>query len=383
MRTITKLDRARTKLVLDHPFFASILMRHPLQEDHSIPTFAVTQRGRILYNPTAIEHLSVGQIVWGLAHECGHIMGLHFPRMGKRDRKRWNWAGDAWINDMLAEAKIGEPIPNTVHFPGGYRETVENLYELAPEDWGDGGGGGGGGGNNNGGLVQGPDFIDDPEGPPSESEIREIETRTKIEIAQATQAAKVRGKLPAAIEKIVSEILYVKTPWYEYLEQWCTARTNTEWTWSRPNRRYIGQGIILPSQLSQCQMGELVVQVDISGSISRKEVAYWNGHLSRIVELVRPEKVHLLYVDTRVARHDEFEVGEEPRVEFFTGGGTDMRAGFYFISKQGIEPDAHIVLTDGYTPFPSRVDWPTFWCISSEGINAPAEAGMSVHFEMV
>jgi Putative metallopeptidase domain len=42
MKTLkpTKMAKAKAQLVLDHPFFASLLLGMPMTEDSSIPTFA-------------------------------------------------------------------------------------------------------------------------------------------------------------------------------------------------------------------------------------------------------------------------------------------------------------------------------------------------------
>jgi predicted metal-dependent peptidase len=126
-------------------------------------------------------------------------------------------------------------------------------------------------------------------------------------------------------------------------------------------------------------MGELVIQVDVSGSISKQELDHYNGHLARIIEMCSPDKVHVLYVDTDVLRHDEFEFGEEFALTFLSGGGTDMPAGFDYLSQQGISPDVMVILTDGYTDFGEAQSYPVVWCISSE---VEATHGENVHFEM-
>jgi predicted metal-dependent peptidase len=126
-------------------------------------------------------------------------------------------------------------------------------------------------------------------------------------------------------------------------------------------------------------MGEVVVQVDVSGSISKQELAYYNGHLSRIIEMCRPEKVHVIYTDTEVKKHMEFDCGEEVSLEFFSGGGTDMEAGFDFCAEQGIEPVVFVCLTDMYTSFTAEPTFPVIWCASSDVV---APYGETIPFVM-
>lgn len=380
MQAPTKLDRAKTALVLDHPFFASILMKRGMIARNDIPTAAVDQRGQIYYNPKFIEGLSVPQCVFLLAHEVGHVIGQHASRRGARHAGKWNIAGDAWINDMLKAAGVGEFIDGGVDMPGSKDDTVDNIYNKLPDQNGGKGGKGNGGGDGN---QQGPGGIGDDlieEGSPlSEDEMNRIDAETRVEIAQAAQAAKMQGKLPAALQKIIADLIDPGTPWFDILERYMVSFTRGDYSWSRPNRRY-APDYYLPSTGSVAQMGEVVVQVDVSGSISQLELNHYNGHLKRIIEQCNPERVHVLYTDTRVARHVVFERGEEFGLEFYSGGGTHMPAGFDFLAHEGITPEVFVCLTDGYTDFGSDPGYPVIWCISS---NVQAPWGENVHFELL
>ena len=367
----TKHEKARAQIVLDHPFWASILLRRPLIKDNNIPTLAVDARGRIYYNEEFVESLTVPQLVWGLCHEVGHVVGQHALRVGHRNRRKWNYAGDAWINDTLTDSKVGDPIPNTVNMPGSKDDTVENIYDKLPD-------GEDGNGPSPGGTGDDVIYGDGENGKPlTAGEVREIEGQIKVEIAEAAQAAKMRGKLSGKLQQIVADILEVKTPWHEILEKHMVSRVQQGQSWRRPNRRFLDT--YLPSVDKLPQMGELVVQVDVSGSISRQELSYYNGHLSRIITQCRPSKVHVIYTDTEVKRHDEFDCGEEVTLEFFSGGGTHMPAGFDYCAEQGIEPDVFVCLTDGYTDFGDDPGFPVVWCISSD---VEATHGANIHVEM-
>lgn len=379
MATPSKMDKAKAQIVLDQPFFASILLRRKLVETDRVPTLAVNQAGTIYYNKEFTEKLPVPQLVWGLCHEVLHVVGQHASRRGHRNPKKWNYAGDAWINDTLDDAGIGERIPQTVNMPGSKDDTVENIYNALPEqdDNGDGKGDFGQPGGSNDGL--GDDIIEggDDGNPMTEDEKREIEGQIKVEIAEAAQAAKMRGKLSGRLQDMVTSILDVKTPWHEILEKHMVSQVKQGQTWRRANRRY--QDVYLPSTDKLPQMGELVIQVDVSGSISKQELDHYNGHLQRIIEQCRPDKTHVLYTDTEVVRHDEFDCGEEFHLSFFSGGGTDMPAGFKYCAEHGIQPDVFVCLTDGYTDFGEPQDYPIVWCISSD---MEATHGENIHFEL-
>lgn len=369
---VTTLDRAKVSIVTSHPFFASILMKRKLIADETIPTAAVDQRGQIYYNPKFMEKLSVDQTVFVLCHEVGHVIGQHASRRGARNPKKWNIAGDAWINDMLKDAGIGDQIEGCVNMPGSKDETVDEIYNKLPDMPGNGGGQQGPGGT-------GDDLIERG-GPLTPEEADRIDAETRVEIAQAAQAAKAQGKMPGALAKIVADLIEPNTPWHEILERYMVSFTKGDYSWARPNRRF-APAHYLPSVGSVQECGEVVIQVDVSGSISKLELDHYNGHLKRIIELCSPERVHVLYTDTAVAKHETFERGEEVELTFYCGGGTDMEEGFNYLAKHGINPEVFVCLTDGYTDFNTdkAPDYPVVWCISSH-VEAPY--GDNIHFEL-
>ena len=369
----SKLDKAKAQIVLDHPFFASILLKRKLTEDNTIPTLAVDARGNIFYNKDFIDNLTVPQVVWGLCHEIGHVIGQHAMRKKHRDHRKWNYAGDAWINDMLNDAGVGQPIENTVNMPGSKDKTTETIYDELPDD--QSGKGSGKGNSFDNGLGDDIKYED-----LTESERQEIEASNKVDIAQAAQAAKARGKLSGKLADIVADVINVKTPWYEILERYMTEYVKQDQSWLRPNRRHIGAGNYLPSMAREPSMGTVVVQIDVSGSITKQELNYYAGHLSRISKQCNPDKIHVIYTDTSVQKHMEFEAGEEVKLEFYSGGGTHMPAGFDWVAEQGIEPSVFVCLTDGYTEFGEAPDYPVVWCISTDRITA--SHGETIHFEM-
>lgn len=374
-RTFTNLDRAKVLITMEYPFFASLLLQRELIEDESIPTLGVDARGQIYYNPRFVERLDEQQLVFGLCHEIGHVIGMHAARVGTRDRKRWNIASDAWINDMLKAAQIGKWIEGCVDMPGSKYRFVDDIYNEIPDNYGQSNGGEGGGAG--GGL--GEDILERGE-PLSKDEIQSIEARIRVEVAQAAQVAKMADKMPNELAKFVADIIDPGTPWYEILERHMTSLTRGEYSWRRPNKRML-QYAYLPSVGTVAKMGDIAIQVDVSGSISKVELDHYNGHMKRIIEQCSPERVHVLYTDTRVVKHEVFEAGEEVELHFYSGGGTDMEAGFHYLEHESIEPEVFVCLTDGYTTFRegAEPDYPVVWCISS---NVQAPYGENVHFKL-
>lgn len=213
----------------------------------------------------------------------------------------------------------------------------------------------------------------------SASEQKAAEAEMKVAVAQAMQVAKMQGKVPGAIGAFCAQLIESKIPWWEKLERYMTSFSKSESTWSKRNKRYRQY---LPYTGKLPMMGPIAIQIDVSGSISKPELDHYAGHLERIIEQCRPEKVHVLYVDTRVAKHLEFNPlqGDEVKLEFYSGGGTDMEEGFRYIEKNCEDVEVIVCLTDGYTSFTSAPDLPVVWVVSSSVVPT---YGDHIPFEIV
>lgn len=364
-----KLSKAKAIIVMDEPFFASILLRRKLIS-LAIGTFAVDARAQIYYCPDFVETLDVAQCVFALVHECLHIIKLDFLRCGTRDKRKWNKAGDAWINNYNKAHNIGAPIDKGINCNGGEfieadikKDTTEEIYERVPE-------GEGGEGGNNYGI--GDDLMP---GELSDSDASEIEAKVKVEIAQAAQAAKMVGKMPVDMERVLEEVLFVRTPWETILERFMTEIAKSETSWNKPHKKYRPLGYYMPSTDNIPTMGAMALIVDVSGSVGGRELAFFGGHFNRIIEMCRPEKISVLYVDTRVAHVDEYTNEDDLPITLTLhgGGGTDMRAGFDWIEENMESPDCIVLLTDGYTPWPNedKVPAPTIVLCTTD-VEVPA-----------
>jgi predicted metal-dependent peptidase len=296
----------------------------------------------------------------------------HHVRRGSRDPQKWNYAGDAVINDLLRDCGVGEAIPCTVDMRDARHKTTEQIYADLPDTPPPRRGTGTGNEWCNG---LGDDINNDKFLTPDE--IKDIEIQAKIELGQAALAAKARGQLTGKLAEFVAGIVGVDARWYDILTQFMQSMANAETTWKRPNRRY--QDVYLPSVAKVPNMGTVVLQVDVSGSISPAEAQHYGGHMTAIVEQCKPERVIVLYTDTEVKRADTFEFGEDIEFHFFSAGGTDMTAGFDWCDANDVQPDVFITMTDGFTPWGVEQSFPVVWIITSDV--KPAH-GMHVPFKI-
>lgn len=365
MVTPTIVQKAKAQLVFRYPFFASLLMRRPLVSSLRVPIAAVDARGTICYNPVRFETFTVDEAIFVLCHEVMHVVGLHFLRLAGRDLERWNIATDAWINDLLRQERVGTwPTRDgleLVDVPDARKELVDDLYNRLPPPPDQPGGGRGAGAWRDLGQDTGDDGTDTT--PLTPEERAALETEIKIAVTQAAQAAKMQGQLSAGLAQFAADYIASPIRWQDVLERYMSAYVTAGYTWRRPNRRFAD--VYLPSPAKQPSMGHVVIQIDVSGSINPTELAHYNGHLQRILAQCRPTQTDVLYVDTDVLKRETFGPDDDVTLTYYSGGGTDMEAGFRYLDTEGLTPSVVVVLTDGYTPFSTPPDVPVVWVCST------------------
>lgn len=357
-----KLIKAKVGIILDQPFFATLMMRKNFIADPSIKT-ACTNGKDIKYNPNYFDGLSNDELQGVICHELLHGTLLHHLRREGRDLKKWNEACDYALNPILKDGNISLPKGALINsmFSG---HSAEDIYKLLPS--GNDNGGGDGNGNTEGEGQDQPGGMGDVEDAPvkDESEMMQAEAEAKQELAQAIQIAKQQGKLPGALERLVQEILEPKVEWKEVLARFLCEIAKNDYSFSKPNTRYLSTGFIMPS-LYNTEFGEVVLMVDTSGSIDEAQLNEFAGEMQDIANnFSTPIKV--LYVDTEVAGEQDIEPDEVIDLKPQGGGGTDFVPGFEWLAKNGIIPKAVVYFTDGYCDsFPEDPEFPVLWAVTS------------------
>lgn len=360
----TRLAKAKTSLVLEHPFVGTIALGMPHTYSDAVPT-AATNGKRVLYNPAFVSDLTDEELKFLVAHECMHPMLEHNFRRQSRDPKKWNMAADYVINQLLVDEGIGKFIEggclNKALYDAG-QGVSEQIYTLLPDQDGDGDGDGPG----IGGAGQ---DLEDGEGTAQDQAQEAAEW--KVKVAQAAQAAKMMGKLSAGMARLVDSILNPTVDWRDVLQKFVVKHKTDERSFSRPNRRFMSQGLYMPSRSGE-RMGPIAFLVDCSGSVDDAQLAQMAAEVRTVHEDLRPEKLHVVYFDAEVTHYDCFLPDDTVSISFHGGGGTDVRAAFDFLDAEGHAEGlaCTIVLTDGYTPYPEGSSTPVIWAMTTD-MNAP------------
>jgi len=110
-----RMQKARTALLLDHPFFGSLLFRLSARPTTSIETMA-TDGISLFYNPDFVNTLNAAELIGTLAHEVLHPALQHHTRRGGRNRKRGIWHATlpstlcSWMPDLRCRKMFSSTI---------------------------------------------------------------------------------------------------------------------------------------------------------------------------------------------------------------------------------------------------------------------------------
>jgi predicted metal-dependent peptidase len=399
------LSKAKAAVILDHPFFATLLLSMPFIQNDNIPTMA-TNGKQVIYNSAFVCSLTLNELIFVLAHETMHCVFQHMHRRGDKNPNKWNIACDYVINDILVKENVGDMPkmglldPQIVVKGGG---TAEGVYGLLPKECeqkgagkkggamdqifepsngdgdadaeGDGAPGQGKPGKGQGDAEGEGGFTIDKDGhikpgPVDDATMEKENADMRVRVAQAVNAAKLMGKLPGSLKGLVEELLKTETDWREVLRTFFNERTKTDLSYARPKRRFATTEYILPSLIGE-KLGSIVIGIDCSGSVSSEEQKMFGAEIKAIVEDCAPSSVTVIYWDTRIIDTVTFGPDETFKLKDHGGGGTAVSPMFEAIERMDIPPVACVVLTDLAIPdFPNEPGYPVLWA-STHGDSAP------------
>jgi|TARA_R110000744_G_scaffold20030_6_gene52592 predicted metal-dependent peptidase len=333
------------------------------------------------YGRKFVANLSDAQLRFLVLHEGCHKLFKHlttWKHLFCTQPQLANMACDYVINGMLVDEDQGKEfitMPKDGLLDTKYRgwdsaEVFFHLRDKIPE-----------GGEPEGGGFDIHDWDGAAERTAEEEELLSVEIDEAIRVGGI-----VAGKLGSGGERIIDGLLKPQVDWREVLREFiqsvCTGKDYS--TWARPNRRYISSGVYMPSGISE-HVGDLVIAIDTSCSVGRKEITAFLSEVESVTTIVKPERVRLLYWDTQVVA-DELYTGEDEvsRIVNSTkpegGGGTDPRCVTTYMEAHSITPQAVITFTDGYISDWGEWDCPVLWAVYGNERAVP-ECGKVVHIK--
>ncbi len=226
----------------------------------------------------------------------------------------------------------------------------------------------------------------DLQAPPDPAAASQIQNKITDMVISAQQAAESAGgegpgSIPGAALIELKQVVNPKLPWHQILANYMMNFAKNDYSWSRPNRRYVPEYYLPTVQGEACC--NLIIAVDASGS-ALDAFAYYISEIEDMKEMMQPDEVTLIVFDTEIrAIHDiTKDTNLIKDIKFTGGGGTDPDPVLEYIQKK--KPEVALIFTDGEFYMPERDIWPTtpvIWIIDDDPL-WKAPFGKTIHYDL-
>lgn len=371
------------------PFFGAAAVGRIVVTD-ALPT-AGTDGIDEMYNREWVLKMPMKQVRAVRCHEVLHKFFKHtllYKDLTEKDADACNSAMDYFINITLDDL---DPKHEFIEWPtdypplldAKYRDwTVVQIFNDIRKQQKNGGKGGNGKPGNGKDIPGGHGGFDVHQmhgqnggKQRSDEELKKIAEQLENAIRQGALLA---GKLHGNKQINVDGIQHVTRDWREPLKDFimdACAGEELE-TWDSIHRRSDAFPELMPGYYDE-QIGELVIAADTSGSmVSLYPILF--SHIAAIMRQVKPTKVHVIWWDTQVAKHQEFLPEDYDKIGGLLapagGGGTSPQCVVEHMAAKKIQPVAVVWLTDGYVDsWPTGVTVPQVWGITAHPGHTPPQ----------
>ena len=363
------------------PYLSTLLFNLKIVESSQLPTLAVDDGWRMYYSPDFVMEQTAEALATMVLHEALHCVNQHGPRFRALSQSRhlhvtWNFAGDVGINHVLDRAQMPwgdfEPLRFThlskfdVNPEMGTEKiffTIVEYYEQHPEEVDQ---------FSDCGSIIGGEARDyeisrgDSDNPAIKSDQQDvIRDQVAQEILKHAYAKGI-GSIPGELLRWAQELLEPTIDWRKALAgafrtSLATVLGRRDYVYTRPSRRQsamrIGNHeIILPSMRKPAPPAIAII-VDTSGSIGNDEITLFLSEVDGIVKANGiSQGVTVIPCDADIGEIQKLRSrGAITTLKLTGGGGTDMGIGIDAAGKLRPTPKIVIVLTDGFTPWPTSL----------------------------
>ena len=360
-----KITKAKNIIITDYPFFSVLMLKMKIVEEENQPTMC-TDGYKIMYNPSFVDTMDIGEVVFVLVHEVMHCALGHLWRRDSRDKTIWNFATDFAINSIIKTTAdtyyqqnsrmFGGVLTVEVKMPSGclYNEdfkdkSAEEIYSIlkkkakkSKQGGGKGQGKGkgssgsgsnssngknnqnqnnngsgqnnnGNGQNNNGGssitydgkTYNAPQNHDSWDKEDKSSFNNKTQQKIKWEgnLLSANEIAKKQGVGVLGMERLINEIKHPQKNWRVLLQDFIQEEFN-DYSLMPPDKRYSVDFFMFDFNDTIEVVNDILFFVDTSGSMGSREM---DACYSEIQGAINQFKAHLhgklLFFDSDVDSH--------------------------------------------------------------------------------
>jgi len=164
-------------------------------------------------------------------------------------------------------------------------------------------------------------------------------------VRQAASVAKAAGQLPGHISREIEKANNPPRDWRDELREFAEQGALKIETWNRPNRRFIGRGLVLPGS-QRDGVNKAAFIIDTSGSCDAVALALVNDEAQALLDDGIVSEVVVVYGDTQVTRVDEYATGDEIEFDPRGGGGTKLQPLFDYVAEEHADATLIVCFTD-------------------------------------
>ncbi|MDD3506583.1 MAG: VWA-like domain-containing protein, partial [Sulfurimonas sp.] len=319
-------SQAKSKLLLNHPFFGALAAKLELVQNDDIQSFK-SNGIKLEYNSDFLQKLEPSQMEFVFANSAMHASLSHEARKNGRSGWLWQLATDYAINDMLVQNGLERP--DEAHYSkrvsGMY---AEEIYALLKEDI----------------LREELEYEADAaeeiqnsksdyEKPKTPKEYDALNEQLYEEFAKAKfQEESKSGEVPLMIGRFFEISQSGKIDWRNELKVALDRHHKDDYTLLPPSKKLLYAGIYLPSCISK--RFQFVVAVDSSGSVDERLLNEFLSELGFLMLSIANYQIDLLVCDDKIGAHKTFYGGDILEVDVKGGGGTDFRPVFEFVDRE-------------------------------------------------
>jgi predicted metal-dependent peptidase len=347
------LQAARLWAASRFPYLATALFASPVIAVEGIGTVAVDESWRLYVDPRVLDRWNTGELGAVLVHHACHLLRDHAGRaralnVSEDSSRAWVDAADAEVNDDLAQADLTLPGPalrpeDLGCEPGRFAE--EYFAATRHRD---------GRCDRCGSGADGVARDYEVTGAGLDTYNRELlRCQVATEICRHGKGA---GTVPLGLLRWAEATLGARVDWRRLLAAELRAAIAdmaglVDYTYRRPSRRASVAGTVVLPALRR-PVPEVAVVCDTSGSMTDDLLCQSLAEVEGVLRASGLRRsVRVLACDADV--HSVRRVSRASQVELAGGGGTDMGTGLAAAAQLRPRPSVVVVLTDGFTPWPS------------------------------
>ena len=347
----TKISQAKAKLLVDYPYFGTLASKLPLILNDDIQAFKGDGK-KLEYSGDFLENASIGELEFVLANGAMHQSLAHDNRKNGRSGWLWQMATDMAINDMLVENGLERPneAQYRIRFAGMYAEEIyaELKADILREE------------DNLEYEAEDADDVQNNDKKEKKEEKKQTQEELQQEIIQeqllAEEAISLltsefqKGEAPSYIDRFFKLDFFGKVDWRDELKSALDRYFRDDYVLIPPNKKFLSQGIYLPSTTSQTF--RLVIAVDSSGSVDEELLGDFLSEVNFLMSLVSHYQIELIVCDEKIHSHKTFYSGDTLDVDIKGGSGTDFRPVFEFVESAFDDVKLLLYFTDLEGRFP-------------------------------